>query len=96
MKTVQSVYGVFDTDLGRLVGLAPQGVSDVTFLAGQDTQTEGAPLTSASGALLSRTATDGAVEIVLPDGNPIFVISPDAPNDADGRPDGVIYIQTAA
>ena len=46
MKTVQTVYGVFDTDLGRLVGIAPQGVSDVTFLAGQDTQTVGYPVTA--------------------------------------------------
>ncbi len=46
MKTVQTIYGVFDTDLGRLVGIAPQGVPDVTFLAGQDTQTDGLPVTS--------------------------------------------------
>ena len=46
MKSVQTIYGVFDTDLGRLVGLAPQGVPDVTYLAGQDTQTDGIPVTS--------------------------------------------------
>lgn len=45
MKTVQTIYGVFDTDLGRLVGIAPQGVPDVTFIAGQDTQTDGLPVT---------------------------------------------------
>lgn len=51
MKTVQTIYGVFDTDLGRLVGIAPQGVPDVTFLAGQDVQTDGLPVTSKVNAL---------------------------------------------
>lgn len=64
MKTVQTIYGVFDTDLGRLVGIAPQGVSDVTFLAGQDTQTVGYPVTAlvnpvAGGIVIPNLANDG-------------------------------------
>lgn len=37
MKTTSSLTGVFDLDTGRLVGLAPKGSQDVTYLAGQDT-----------------------------------------------------------
>ena len=59
MKTVQTIYGVFDTDLGRLVGIAPQGVPDVTFLAGQDTQTVGDPVTAKVNPLTGRIIFSG-------------------------------------
>jgi hypothetical protein len=32
---------------------------------------------------------------VFPSGPQVMVVSPDAPVNADGRPDGTIYIQTA-
>lgn len=97
MKTVQTVYGVFDTDLGRLVGIAPQGVSDVTFLAGQDTQTVGYPVT----ALVNPVT--GGIELSA-GGEPITVggggITPDATgvladrDDYDAEAIGFAYLAT--
>lgn len=38
----------------------------------------------------------GMVEIFGPGGDPVIVIAAAAPSDADGRADGVVYIQTEA
>lgn len=44
--TTANITGVFDLDTGRLIGIAPKGVNDVTYLPGQDTQTSGLPVTA--------------------------------------------------
>lgn len=51
MKTSANITGVFDLDTGRLIGLAPKGTSDVTYVAGQDTATP-------AGALPVTASTD--------------------------------------
>lgn len=40
-------------------------------------------------------ASTGGIEKYLVGGEDAIVMSSDAPSDADGRPDGTIYIQTA-
>ncbi len=43
-----------------------------------------------------KNSVTGVLEFLGPDGAPAIVIAADAPSDADGRPDGVVYIQTEA
>lgn len=59
MKTSANITGVFDLDTGRLIGLAPKGTSDVTYVAGQDSATP-------AGALPVTATTDpvtGGIDI---------------------------------
>lgn len=59
MKTVLPIQGVFDLEQSRLVGIIPTGVSDVTYLAGQDTQTDGTPVTAKTDPL------NGGIEFLV-------------------------------
>jgi len=52
--TTADITGVFNLDTGWLIGIAPKGVNDVTYLAGQDTQTDGLPVTSKTDPLTGR------------------------------------------
>lgn len=64
MKTSANITGVFDLDTGRLIGLAPSGTSDVTYVAGQDTATP-------SGAMPVTATTDpvtGGIKVSAPGG----------------------------
>lgn len=66
--TTADITGVFDLDTGRLIGIAPKGVNDVTYLAGQDTQTNGVPVTAT-------TSSDGGNVISGPDGAPAVALT---------------------
>lgn len=45
---------------------------------------------------VNNKVVSGAVEIFGAGNNPLIVIAAAAPSDADGRPNGVVYIQTEA
>lgn len=59
MKTSANITGVFDLDTGRLIGLAPKGTSDVTYVAGQDTATPAGalPVTATTDPVTGRIKT---------------------------------------
>lgn len=46
--------------------------------------------------VMARTTLTGGIEILGPSGDAVIVIEAAAPDDEDGRADGVIYIQTEA
>lgn len=92
MKTSANITGVFDLDTGRLIGLAPKGTSDVTYVAGQDTATPAGalpvtattdPLTGGSTFFVGqkRTGGDGLV--------PSLVIFGDSRADDMSAADGI-------
>lgn len=55
-----------------------------------------AKLKGAFGFVTAQQSVTGGVEIFGPSGDPLIVIADSAPDDDDGRADGVIYIQTEA
>lgn len=90
MRGVENLVGVFDTERARIIGVAAKGTTDVSYFAAQDTPTVGMPVTAVTDPLT------GGIEIIGPSGDAVIVIEAAAPDDEDGRADGVIYIQTGA
>ena len=88
---------VFEAGSGAGTAVADPGGRNAKYSIGPQTTTVGpfpvavsVGVTISSGTILYEIDEDGAVK--TPAG---IVISPDAPDDGDGRPVGTIYFQTA-
>lgn len=83
-------------DANTEAGLIALKMADANLTGGTAYQ---APVVSRNlnppAALALDPATGAPVGLVGPSGSDFIVVSEDAPSDADGRPDGTIYIQTA-